>query len=59
MPVPDARLQELIAAKDPELAVSWCNKYAYSEGWRITEDGALIIYDCDNPPAWVPPYEEE
>lgn len=58
MPIPEARLQAIMASKDPEAALAACEEHHYSEAWGITDDGALIIYDLDNPPAWIPPQEE-
>lgn len=58
MSIPDSRLQELLANKDSDLAAGWCGAHDYSEGWRII-DGALIIYDVDNPPKWLPKYDWE
>lgn len=51
MPVPEARLQDIIVNKDTERALNWCSAYNYVESWSIC-DGALVIYDLDNPPAW-------
>jgi len=50
--IPDARLQQIIASKDQEEALRWCNEHRYVEGWAII-DGTLVIYDVDQPPAWL------
>ena len=52
--IPEDRLQQLIKTKKGAEAQHWCNKYGYSEGWAII-DGSLVIYDIDNPPAWLAP----
>jgi hypothetical protein len=57
MAIPDDRLQQLIKRKRHGEAVGWCNAHGYSEGWAII-DGALVIYDLDNPPSWLPSDEE-
>jgi len=49
--IPEDRLQELIENKDTERAFDWCSEFGYVEGWAIC-DGALVIYDADDPPAW-------
>lgn len=51
MPIPDERLQALIEGKDVEAAQESVERHGYSEGWAIC-DGALVIYDIDDPPAW-------
>lgn len=40
----DERLQQIIKNKDVENSM-------YGEGWAIC-DGALVIYDVEDPPAW-------
>ena len=52
--VPDERLQALLAAKDVDAASASCAEHNYSEGWEII-DGALVIFDCDEPPVWLAP----
>lgn len=52
MAIPDDRLQEIIENKDAEIAFDWCQKHGYSESWSII-DGALVIFDCDDPPSWL------
>jgi hypothetical protein len=51
MPMPDERLQQIIASKDVENAV-------WGECWTIC-DGALVIYLEDDPPAWLPEERDE
>jgi hypothetical protein len=51
MAIPDERLQVLIEAKDADAAQASCDEHGYSEGWALC-DGALVIYDLDDPPAW-------
>jgi hypothetical protein len=55
--IPHQRLQQIITSKDQEAASAACNQYRYVESWAII-DGALIIYDCDAPPAWLAPVLE-
>lgn len=55
--IPEARLQQLLGRKDAEEAAAWCAKHGYSEGWALI-DGALVIYDCDNPPHRLVPVQE-
>lgn len=52
--IPDARLQQLIQRKDADEALVWCREHGYGEGWAII-DGALVIYDHEDPPAWLAP----
>lgn len=52
--IPSDRLQQLISRKDGQEAQDWCDKFNYSEGWALI-DGALVIYDLSNPPAWLAP----
>jgi hypothetical protein len=52
--IPEDRLQEIILHKDAERALDWCTRHQYSEGWAII-DGAMVIYDIDNPPVWLRP----
>jgi hypothetical protein len=54
MALPEARLQQLIERKNASEALSWCEAHGYSEGWAII-DGAMVIYDIDNPPVWLAP----
>lgn len=56
--VPEERLQQIIGSKDEDAALTSCTKHGYSEGWAI-RDGALVIYDLDDPPAWLPPDAED
>lgn len=47
--IPEDRLQDLLGHKD-----AICETLGYAtqpEGWAIC-DGALVIYDLDNPPEW-------
>lgn len=62
MAVPHDRLQELIERKDVERAAEWCSEHRYVEGWRILRadpsdvdapDVAMVVYDVDDPPAWL------
>ncbi len=55
--IPDERLQHLIDRKDTERALRFCQEHGYSESWSII-DGALVIYNLDDPPSWIPPDEE-
>lgn len=55
--IPDDRLQHLIDRKDTERALRWCQEHQYSESWSII-DGALVIYNLDDPPSWIPTDEE-
>jgi len=55
--IPDGRLQELIDAKDTDAAQESCEEHGYSESWSII-DGALVIYNLDAPPHWLPREEE-
>ncbi len=50
--IPADRLQQLIAEKDAEAALQWCQEHGYSEGWALI-DGALVVYDLDAPPPWL------
>jgi len=52
--IPEQRLQEILASKDQEAALASCTEHHNVEGWAII-DGALVIYDCDSPPAWLAP----
>ncbi len=52
--VPDERLQQILEGKDADAAHAAGKKYGYSESWSII-DGALVIFDFDNPPAWLKP----
>lgn len=52
--IPDPRLQQIMETKDPELALAACTEHGYCESWSII-DGALIIYNLDEPPAWLAP----
>jgi hypothetical protein len=52
MPLAGDRLQHLISQKDV------IGGAQYPEGWAIV-DGALIIYDFDNPPHWFPQDRDE
>ena len=49
--LPDDRLQQIILSKDVENAV-------YGESWSII-DNALVIYDEDDMPYWLPKYRDE
>lgn len=51
--IPEAALQELIGHKNPKQAMERCQEHGYSEGWAL-RDGALVVYDCDDPPTWLP-----
>ena len=51
--IPEDRLQQLINDKDADEALRWCNEHGYDEGWAII-DGALVVYDLNNPPSWLP-----
>ena len=55
--IPDDRLQQIIGVKDHEEAQRWCEEHAYSEGWAII-DGAIVIYNIDDPPDWLIPVLE-
>jgi len=55
--IPEDRLQQLMKAKKGAEAQHWCNKFGYSEGWAII-DGALVIYNLDDPPWWLPKDED-
>jgi hypothetical protein len=44
--LPDDRLQQIILSKDVDNAV-------YEESWAII-DNALVIYDGNDPPHWLP-----
>jgi len=46
--IPSGRLQQIMATKDHEDVGNW------SEGWAII-DGAIVIYDLDEPPPWLAP----
>jgi hypothetical protein len=52
--IPEDRLQQIIKNKDAAEAQRWCNKHGYTESWSII-DGAMVIYDHDNPPLWLAP----
>ena len=47
--LPDKRLQQLIKRKKPKEAVGY-------EFWSII-DNALVIYDGEDPPHWLPQFE--
>lgn len=51
--LPDERSQQILASKDADEALASCNEHAYSEGWAII-DGAVVIYNLDAPPHWLP-----
>lgn len=53
MPVPADRLQQIIEAKDTDESGRWVDEHDYVESWAII-DGALVIHDHDDPPAWLP-----
>lgn len=43
----------IMGLKDAEEALARCEEYGYSEGWAI-RDGAVVIYNLDDPPTWLP-----
>ncbi len=49
--LPDQRLQDLINGKDVEHAVHGPD---IVESWSII-DGVMVIYDLEDPPAWLVP----
>jgi hypothetical protein len=51
--LPDERTQEILAGKDTEAALASCKRHGYAEGWRVV-DGAVVVYNLDAPPAWLP-----
>jgi hypothetical protein len=51
--LPDDRTQEILASKDHEQALASCRRHGYSESWAII-DGAVVIYNVDAPPHWLP-----
>lgn len=57
MSIPDDRLQDILAAKDHAAALASCQQHGHTEGWAIV-DGAIVIYDEQDPPAWLPPRDE-
>lgn len=52
--VPADRLQQLIRRKDGWEARQWCKGHNYGESWMIV-DGALVVFDFENPPSWLVP----
>lgn len=55
--IPDERLQQLIEGKDSDEALKWCQEHQYGESWSII-DGALVIYNFEDPPHWLLPVLE-
>ncbi len=55
--LPSGRSQEILQSKDHERALQWCSSYNYAESWAII-DGAVVIYNLDDPPAWLVPVLE-
>ena len=49
--IPEDRLSLLLSRKNHREALACCERHGYSEGWAIC-DGALVIYDVDDPPPW-------
>ena len=58
MGLPGDRAQHLLEHKDAEEALGWCNRHRYSESWSII-DNAVVIYNLDDPPAWLPETDED
>ena len=56
--IPSDRLQQLLERKDGAEAREWCRKNHYSESWSII-DGALVVFDSDDPPGWLDPVLED
>jgi hypothetical protein len=55
--LPDERSQQILASKDVQVAQASCDEHGYSEGWAII-DGAVVIYNLDAPPHWLPRDED-
>lgn len=51
--LPEDRSQQILASKDADEALASCQEHGYSEGWAII-DGAVVIYNLDAPPHWLP-----
>lgn len=49
--IPEERLQQLILSKDEHIERG---DNFRTEGWVIV-DGCLVIYDHEDPPAWLKP----
>lgn len=58
MSIPEKCLQQILRDKDAVASASRVASHGYVEGWRII-DGAVVIYDCDDPPMWLPDTEWE
>lgn len=59
--LPAGALSEVLCLKEPErsrTAMERCEEHGYDEGWAI-RDGAIVIYNLDDPPAWLPALEDE
>lgn len=55
--LPEARSQQILATKDTDAARESCITHGYSESWAII-DGAVVIYNFDSPPHWLPTDEQ-
>lgn len=55
--LPDERSQQILTSKDADEALASCTTHGYSEGWAII-DGAVVIYNLDTPPHWLPTDEQ-
>lgn len=58
MSIPEHCLQQILRSKDTVAAASRVDQNDYVEGWGI-RDGAIVIYDVEDPPNWLPELEEE
>lgn len=56
--IPGTRLRQILEGKDVDEAARWCGKHRYVEAWAIA-DGAIIIYDHEDPPAWMPDRDDD
>lgn len=58
MGLPAGRCGAIMDAKPDTDPQGWCDAHGYDESWAII-DGAVVIYNMDSPPSWIPERDED